>query len=583
MSNRQKLELTWIGKETRPRLEPRILVEDPELSYHADARVTSHDIFDNRLIFGDNLLALQALQQEFTGKIKCIYIDPPYNTGAAFAHYDDGVEHSIWLSLMRDRLELLRMLLAHDGSIWVSIDDNEYSYLRVLMDEIFGRDNFITTVVWEKRTSRENRRVFSFRHDFVLVFARNREGFETTRNLLPLSDAVRARYRNPDNDPRGPWQSISATAQAGHGTQSQFYKLRSPTGTLLDPPEGRCWIYTKERMDAEIAAKNIWFGESGRNVPRIKKFLRDAAEGGLTPQTIWFAEEVGTNDHAKKHLIDLFDGRVVFDTPKPEGLVTRVLQIATNPGDLVLDSFVGSGTTAAVAQKLGRRWIAVELGEHRDHVVVPRLKKVIDGTDQGGITEATGWKGGGGFRYYRLAPSLLERDRWGNWVISRQYNAAMLAEAMCKHEGFVYAPSQEVYWQHGHSTERDFIYVTTQTLTHEQLAQMSEDVGDERTLLVCCGAFRSKAGAFPNLTLKKIPNTVLGRCEFGRDDYSLQIASLPPARATNDGGEEGDSEAAGAAHRRRRGSRAAAQEAAPTLPFGDVEPEPGDGAPGDNG
>ena len=269
-SKKQKLELTWIGKENRPRLEPRILLEDPEKSYHAPHRVTNRDLFDNRLIFGDNLLALKALEQEFTGKIKCIYIDPPYNTGNAFEHFDDGLEHSIWLSLMRDRLDLLYKLLREDGSIWISIDDNEAHYLKVICDEIFGRINFVATMIWEKRKSRENRRVFSFNHDYVFVFAKNKASFEAIRNPVVLNDDVLSRYKNPDNDPRGPWQSVSANAQAGHGTPSQFYKLRLPSGKVIDPPKGRCWLYTKHRMEEEIAAGNIWFGLTGHSVPRIK-------------------------------------------------------------------------------------------------------------------------------------------------------------------------------------------------------------------------------------------------------------------------------------------------------------------------
>ncbi len=534
MAGKTKLELTWIGKENRPRLEPRILLEDPSKSYHAAQRVSDRDLFDNRLIFGDNLLALKALEQEFTGKVKCIYIDPPYNTGSAFEQYDDGVEHSLWLSLMRDRIELLRRLLSVDGSLWISIDDNEGAYLRVLLDEVFGRANFVTTVIWEKRTSRENRRVFSFNHDYLIVVAKDRAAFEQTRNLLPFNDEVRQRYKNPDNDPRGPWQSVSANAMAGHATPSQFYKLLTPSGTLLEPPEGRCWLYTKGRMEEEIAKGNIWFGKDGKNVPRIKKFLRDAEGKGLTPETIWTASDVGTNDDAKKDLIDLFGGKLVFDTPKPESLVGRVLEIATNPGDWVLDSFAGSGTTGAVAHKMGRRWIQVELGEHCQTAILPRLRKVVDGTDAGGITRTAGWQGGGGFRYYRLAPSLLEKDKFGQWVVSKQFNAAMLAEAMCKLEGFTYAPSSEVYWQHGNSTERDFIYVTTQTLTREMLAKLSDEVGEDRSLLICCGAFRSGTTEFTNLTLKKIPKTVMSRCEWGKDDYSLQIAALPKAVPVDD-------------------------------------------------
>jgi adenine-specific DNA-methyltransferase len=529
MNKKPKLELTWIGKENRPRLEPRILLEDQEKTYHAKQRINDDDVFDNRLVFGDNLLALKALEQDFIGKIKCIYIDPPYNTGSAFEHYDDGVEHSLWLSLIRDRLEMLRNLLTKDGSLWISIDDNEAHYLKVLCDEIFGRANFVATMIWEKRKSRENRRVFSFNHDYILVFAKEKATFEAVRNPVELGEDVLARYKNPDNDPRGPWQSVSANAQAGHATPSQFYKFQLPSGRLIEPPKGRCWTYTEPRMQQEVAAGNIWFGANGDNAPRVKKFLKDSAEAGLTPETIWPADEVGTNDGAKKHLIELLPDAPVFDNPKPEELLRRILHIATNQNDFVLDSFGGSGTTAAVAQKMRRRWIMVELGEHIHTHIIPRLKRVIDGTDQGGISEAMDWKGGGGFRYYRLAPSLLEKDKWGNWVINKQYNAAMLAEALCKLEGFTYAPSDAIYWQHGHSTERDFVYVTTAHLTHDQLQQLSDEVGTERTLLVLCTAFRARADQFPNLTVKKIPKAVLSRCEYGHDDYSLQVENLPQA------------------------------------------------------
>ena len=497
MTMKQKLELTWIGKDNRPRLEPRILIEDSGRSYHARLRFTESDNYDNRLIFGDNLLALKSLELELAGKVRCVFIDPPYNTGSAFTHYDDGLEHSIWLSLMRDRLELIRRLLSPDGSLWITIDDNEVHYLKVLLDETFGRSNFIANMIWEKRLSRENRRAFSFNHDHILLYGKDKNSFEAVRNPLGLTQDVLARYKNPDNDPRGPWQSVSINAQAGHATASQFYELRLPSGRILNPPKGRCWLYTHERLQEEIRANNIWFGPDGDSTPRAKKFLSDSEDKGLTPETIWPAAEVGTNDDAKKALLALLHQPEVFDNPKPEGLLKRVIEIATNPGDLILDSFAGSGTTGAVAQKMGRRWIMVELGEHCHTHIIPRLKKVIDGEDPGGVTEATGWKGGGGFRYFHIAPSLLEKDRFGNLVISKQYNAAMLTEAMCKIMGFNYAPSDEIYWQQASSTENDFLYVTTQTLTRDQLAKLSDEVGENRSLLVCCAAFRGKSRRLP--------------------------------------------------------------------------------------
>lgn len=264
----------------------------------------------------------------------------------------------------------------------------------------------------------------------------------------------------------------------------------------------------------------------------LKKFLREL-EDGLTANTWWSHEEVGSNKEASIDLKAMFgDSQDVFQNPKPEKLVHRILTLTTEPGDLILDSFAGSGTTGAVAHKMGRRWIMVELGEHCHTHIIPRLKKVIDGEDPGGITEAAGWKGGGGFRYYRLAPSLLEKDKWDNWVVNKQYNAAMLAEALCKLEGFTYSPSDTLWWQHGLSSERDFIYVTTQSLSAEQLQALSDEIGSDRTLLVCCGAFRGSDGRFPNLTIKKIPKMVLAKCEWGRDDYSLNAANLPMAEPT---------------------------------------------------
>lgn len=527
MMKNRKLELVWIGKENRPRLEPRILLEDTSVSYHAAQRVTPNDAFDNRLIFGDNLLALKALEQEFTGKIKCIYIDPPYNTGSAFEHYDDGVEHSLWLSLMRDRLELLRRLLRVDGSIWVSIDDNEMAYLRVLMDEVFGRSNFVATIIWQKVfTVKNSARHFSDMHDYVVVFARDLTMWE--RNLLPRSSELDLTYSNPDNDPRGAWTTNAVQARNYYSQGS--YEIVAPDGRRFTPPAGTYWRVSKTTFDELDRDGRIWWGKDGQSTPRIKKFLAEAKQG-VVPATLWPHIEVGQNAEAKAEVraLSAESGTEVFLTPKPERLLKRILELATNPGDWVLDSFAGSGTTGAVAHKLGRRWIMVELGEHCHTHILPRLKKVIDGEDSGGITEAVGWKGGGGFRYFHLAPSLLKKDQWGNLIVNKEYNAAMLAEAMCKLEGFTYAPSETLYWQHGYSTERDFIYVTTQKLTREQLESLSDEVGDDRTLLVCCSAFRTKSDAFPNLTIKKIPNAVLARCEWGRDDYSLQIKNLPAA------------------------------------------------------
>ena len=525
MAKKQKLELTWIGKEERPRLEPRILLEDPELSYHASQRVSSNDIFDNRLIFGDNLLALKALEHEFTGKVKCIYIDPPYNTGSAFAHYDDGVEHSLWLSLMRDRLELLRRLLRDDGSIWITLDDNEAHYFKVMADECFGRQHYIGSIVWKKNdSSKPSARHLSVDHDYILVYAKNAESWKP--NLLPRSDEQNAIYTNRDNDPRGPW--LGGDLSARNKYSLGIYPITAPSGRVIPgPANGRYWAISNAKLKELDADGRIWWGKDGNNVPQIKRFLSEVQQG-IVAGTWWDNKGAGSTRESKKEAVSL-SGNDAFATPKPERLIKRVLEVASKPGDLVLDSFAGSGTTGAVAHKMRRRWIMVELGEHAKTHIVPRLRKVIDGTDQGGVTEAVDWKGGGGFRYLKLAASLLQKDAWGNLVVNKEYNAAMLAEAVCKLEGFTYRPSETNYWQHGYSTERDFIYVTTQKLTREQLQSLSEEVGDHRSLLVCCAAFRTKADAFANLTIKKIPNAVLSRCEWGHDDYSLQINNLPAA------------------------------------------------------
>jgi adenine-specific DNA-methyltransferase len=529
MVKKQKLELTWIGKENRPKLEPRILLEDQAKSYHAKHRVTDGDIFDNQLIFGDNLLALKALEAEFAGKVKCVFIDPPYNTGSAFTHYDDGVEHSIWLSLMRDRLEIIRRLLSDDGSLWITIDDNEAHYLKVMCDEVFGRANYKTTITWQRKYSVSNNfQGIATICDFVLVYAKS-ERFQN--NLLPRTEESAARYSNPDNDSRGPWKAVDYLNQATPEKRRNLcYDIVNPNTGIVIKNTKKAWKYDPGSHQRHVEENRIWWGRDGTNtVPALKLFLSEVRDG-MTPHNWWPHEDVGHTDEAKKEMIGLYGAQNVFDTPKPERLIKRILEIATNPGDLVLDSFAGSGTTGAVAHKMGRRWIMVELGEHCHTHIIPRLQKVIDGEDKGGISEAVNWQGGGGFRYYKLAPSLLRQDAYGQWVINKDYNAEMLAQALCKLEGFTYAPSDAHYWMHGHSTERDFIYVTTANLNHEQLQQLSDEVGAERSLLVLCTAFRGR-GEYPNLTIKKIPKQVLSRCEWGHDDYSLQVENLPKAPA----------------------------------------------------
>jgi adenine-specific DNA-methyltransferase len=515
--SKQKLELTWIGKDKQPVLEPRILIEDPEKSY-------GDKTAENMLIFGDNLLALKALEQDFAGKVKCICIDPPYNTGSAFEHYDDGLEHSIWLSLMRDRLFILKLLLSNKGSIWITIDDNECHYLKVLLDELFGRNNFVANVLWQKRTSPDMRATIGAGHDHILVYAKNIDIFKQIVKPLKKTEQQKATYKNPDNDPRGPWVSSDFTAQGYR--PNQMYKILTPKGKEYFPPEGRCWKNIEPVFLKLVEERRIWFGADGKGVPRRKTYLSESL--GQTAWTWWPNSEVGHTQEAKKEIIALFGPSDAFDTPKPERLIQRILTLATDADDWVLDSFLGSGTTDAVAHKMGRRWIGIELGEHCHTHCLPRLKKVVDGTDQGGISKAVNWKGGGGFKYYYLAPSLLKEDKYGNWIIDERYNADMLAAAMAKHEGFRYSPDPEIYWKQGKSTEKDYIFTTTQFVTVESLDKIHDEMKPDESLLICCKSF-SKAceTRHTNITIRKIPNMLLGRCEFGREDYSLNIINMP--------------------------------------------------------
>ncbi|MDX9892261.1 MAG: site-specific DNA-methyltransferase [Bacteroidales bacterium] len=511
----QKLELTWIGKGEEPKLEPRILIENPEYSY-GDPKS------ENMLIHGDNLLALKALEQEYAGKVKCIYIDPPYNTGNAFEHYDDGIEHSLWLNLMKPRLDLLRNLLSNDGSIWISIDADESHYLKVLCDMVFGRQNFIDEVIWQRAFAPINlKKTLSRSHDTIFVYAKNYIKFEL--NKLRRSDNQLDNYKNPDNDYRGVWTSSDCTV--GPVIKEKLYDIITPSGRIVNPPNGRCWLFTKERFEEMKADNRIWFGLKGENAPRVKKFLSEVKDG-VTSMTLWLRDEVGDNQEAKRE-IKKFSDQEVFTTPKPERLMERIIFLASNPGDLVLDSFLGSGTTAAVAHKMGRKWIGVELGEHAKTHCIPRLKAVIQG-EQGGISNAVNWRGGGGFKFYTLAPSLLKQDKFGNWVISQEYNADMLAAAMAKQEGFKYQPHENNYWKQGQSSEHDYIFTTTQFVTVETLDSIKDEMLPGETLLICCKSFQKECiGKFNNITIKKIPLILLGRCEFGKEDYSLNIINMP--------------------------------------------------------
>ncbi len=552
---KQKLELTWIGKEVRPKLEPRILLEDPTRSYVAATRVTNNDIFDNRLIFGDNLLALKALEAEFTGNVKCIYIDPPFNTGEMFEHYDDGLEHSTWLSQMRDRLELLRRLLTIDGTLFVHLDDNELGYMIVLLDELFGRDNRLYTITFRQGSATGHKAINPgcvSTTNFVLIYARDKAAWKPNRIFTARQRDTRyGQFILNVDDHFSKWNIVTLTRayadSLGLAETAARKIIREDPEKLddfvLEHPRNVIRTARPDYKGVGVSARKVI--DTSKSQPQaILKLERDDHSDMYFKngeRILFYSDKLKLIDGtyvAGEPLTTLWDdilsnnlhneGGVSFPKgKKPEFLLKRVIELSTSPGDLVLDSFAGSGTTGAVAHKMGRRWIMVELGEHCHTHVVPRMTRVIDGQDSSGVTVATGWKGGGGFRYFKLAPSLLMQDRWGQWIISKEYNATMLAEALCKLEGFRYEPSDSIFWMQGRSTETDFLYCTTQTLSTEQLNQLSEEVGDSRTLLVLCSAFRGKADRWPNLTVKKIPKAVLHKCEWGHDDYSLKVENLP--------------------------------------------------------
>lgn len=517
MTTKQKLELTWIGKDKTIKVEPRILIHDPSKDY-GDKNT------DNMLIYGDNLLALKALEQEYAGKVKCIYIDPPYNTGSAFEHYDDNLEHSTWLSLMKPRLEILRNLLADDGSLWVSLDDNEQAYCKVLLDEVFGRKNFVCNAIWQKKYSPANdAKWFSDNHDFIIIYAKNKEIWRP--NLLPRTEEQNKYYKYDDNDGRGRWRSDNVLVKSF--SQSGVFPIVNPnTGKEYWPPKGSCYRFNAATAAQLLKENKFYFGKDGKGAPQLKRYLSEVKQG-MTPLTIWTYEEVGHNQDAKKE-VKQFNAEDVFATPKPERLIERVLTLGSNKGDLVLDSFLGSGTTAAVAHKMGRKYIGIELGEHCHTHCIPRLQKVIDGTDQGGISKAVSWQGGGGFKYYYLAPSLLNKDKYGQYVISKEYNADMLAAAMAKHEGFLYAPDQDQFWKQGKSSENDYIYTTTNHVGADVLAAIASEMKDGESLLICCKSFDAGvANGYSNITVKKIPGAILGSCEFDKANYNLNIINPP--------------------------------------------------------
>lgn len=515
-----KLELTWYGKDEPIVVEPRILIEDATRSNCAADPDT-----ENMLIHGDNLLALKALENKYAGRVKCIYIDPPYNTGSAFDYYEDNLEHSIWLNLIRPRLEILWNLLDKDtGSIWISIDDSEQAYMRVLCDELFGRPKFVAQIVWQKRYSRENREAIGDAHEYIIVYAKDPVQFKECRNLVPMSEEQAKVYKNPNNDPKGRWRGVPMTAQGYR--PNQMYPITDPKGNVHYPPEGRCWSTLESEFRKLLAQGRIYFGKNNDSQPSTIRYLSEVP--GVVPWTWWPCDEVGHTDSSKKEIMALFGKDNIFDTPKPEALIERIISIGSNPGDLVLDSFLGSGTTAAVAHKMGRRYIGIEMGDHAYTHCKVRLDKVISGEDKGGITKSAGWISGGGYHFYELAPSLINEDPFGEPVINPDYNADMLAAAMALHEGFSYQPDHQLFWKQSTGNENSFLFVTTRHLNSPFLDSIRDTMEEGEYLIIACRSFDAGLEkAYSNITIKKIPQMLLDRCEFGKTDYNLNIVRPP--------------------------------------------------------
>lgn len=512
MDRKQKLELTWIGKDDEIKVEPRILIEYKSKGY-GDPNT------GNMLIHGDNLLALKALEQDFAGKIKCIYIDPPYNTGSAFAHYDDNLEHSIWLNLMKSRLVYLRSLLKKDGVIFIQIDDNEMAYLKVLCDEVFGRNNYLNTVSVKMKNiagasgGGEDKRLKK-NIEFILIYTKDYTQYSWIKNaysyteIMDLlhqykSEGISWKYTSVLYD-QGEKEYIDS-ALDGDGNEIKIYNIKNAVFKSIrqiakeeNLSEREVYykyidkIHTTAMPQSSIRSRVIeklntanyektglisieYIPRSGKNKGKLYKqyykgdkfrlitWLNDVVEiidGKIYKKdlqgTYW--DGINLNNLTKEGNVEFSNGK------KPESLLQRIIEMSTNEGDIVLDSFLGSGTTAAVAHKMGRRWIGIELGDHCYTHCLPRLKAVVDG-EQGGISKDVNWQGGGGFRFYELAPSLLKKDKYGNWVIDERYNADMLAAAMAKHQGFTYAPDSEIFWKQGYSYEKDYIFTTTQFVT----------------------------------------------------------------------------------------------------------------------
>lgn len=532
MAEKQKLELTWFEKNNELRIEPRILIESQNLSFGNDI-FPSHDPSfmqhlgdSNMLIHGDNLLALRALESNYTAMVDCIFIDPPYNTGAAFEHYNDNLEHSIWLNLMRARLNILHKLLSSKGTIWIVLDDNEVHYCKVLCDEIFGRNNFIADVTWNSRKSVSNDAIISINTNHILVFAKDVDIIRSLakKNIIFRTKIDTSKFDNPDLDPRGPWTADPFDAP-NIRTNLSYTIINPNTGESFVPPAGRHWRTTQDEYKRLLADNRIVFGKSGKTKPQQKRFLSEVDINSQVLTTLW--SDLDTTTNATKHSQMLF-GDSPFSNPKPEDLVARVIMMATVEGDLVLDSFLGSGTTAAAAHKLRRRWIGIELGNHAYSHCKVRIDKVISGQDKGGITDQVNWKGGGSYKFYELSSSLVNIDEYDQPIINPDFNADMLAAAIAKHEGYSYTPDQTCYWKQAMNGVNSFLFVTTRHISIEFVQSIANDLLEGEFLLIVCKSFDESINRnIKNVRVKKIPQSLLTNCEFGVNNYNLHIVNPP--------------------------------------------------------
>lgn len=508
-----KLELTWYGKYEPIRVEPRLLIENAELSNTAADPDTQ-----NMLIHGDNLLALKALESKFAGQVKCIYIDPPYNTGNAFDKYDDNLEHSIWLNLMDCRFRQLYTLLRNDGFLFVNLDEQEHAYAKILLDGIFGRQNYIGDIIWQKRKGGGNdSRYIALDHDYILVYAK-----DISKEMHPMkwrtaqSEEYRKRYKETDTDGRRYyWDTVARDG------------LQNPIPVSVTCPDGRV-LSINSQMGQITIQKGLLDGSVRLSKTKNGWTLHHKVYMGQGQVQRSILNDVGTNKTAGDEMESLFGDKKSFPYPKPEDLISRLLELSTRKGDLVLDSFLGSGTTAAVAQKMGRRWIGVEMGNHAYTHCKVRMDKVIAGKDPGGITKAQNWQGGGGYRFYEVAPTLINKDPFDEYVINEDYDANMLAAAVALHEGFRYQPDGDLFWKQSVGNENSYLFVTTRHLNSPYLDSIKDTMEEGEYLIIACRSFDSGLDkAYDNITVKKIPQMLLERCEFGKADYNLNIVHPP--------------------------------------------------------